>query len=239
VSGEALARLYSAPPEEFVAERARLVRRLREQGRNEDAAEVAARRKPSLPVFAANRLARERAREIRVLLAAADRLRKAHGRGGPDVVREAQSRLGESLRALVAAAEEVLGRPLSDAHEQRLATTLREAALDETAAGLLRNGVLPEEMEASGFERLAGLAPAPSPRREPPRAEREPARRTRGEVRRAERLHTLEDELAHARKALREAERAFARVERELRRARERVERLESRLEGARARTEV
>ncbi|HXG76179.1 MAG TPA: hypothetical protein VNJ53_06385, partial [Gaiellaceae bacterium] len=159
--------LFAADREEFVSRRADLVRELRGAGRREDAEALAALRKPSLPVFAANRLARRRPQEVAALLRAAQRLVAAHEERKPETLHAAHAELRERVRALVSLAEEASGQALSVALEQRLATTLRQAALDPQAAELLQRGVLQHELEPAGFERLAGLR-LPEPAR--PRA---------------------------------------------------------------------
>ena len=50
-------RLLAVKPEEFVEERARIARRLRDEGRAEDARAVAGTKKPPLVVLAVNRAA--------------------------------------------------------------------------------------------------------------------------------------------------------------------------------------
>ena len=52
--------LFGVAPDDFVEERKRIVRSLRDDGRREEADAVAAMRKPAPVVLAANRAARER-----------------------------------------------------------------------------------------------------------------------------------------------------------------------------------
>ena len=77
----ALEQLYAVEPEQFVAERGRLERSLRGEGRTEEAEELAKLRKPPLPVYAANRLARDRPDDIAKLISTGERLAAAQGRG--------------------------------------------------------------------------------------------------------------------------------------------------------------
>ena len=53
-------RLLAAAPDRFVAERKALAKKLRDEGRGEEAAAVEALRKPSAVVLAVNRSARDR-----------------------------------------------------------------------------------------------------------------------------------------------------------------------------------
>src|SRR5262245_31989455 len=115
---EALEQLYAAEPEEFVAERKRLERELKDAGDTEAAADVAGRKKPTLPVFAANRLARRRAADVGKLIDAAGRIAKATESSNREAVRNAQADFAERLRDLVHGAEEAAGRALSEPAEQ-------------------------------------------------------------------------------------------------------------------------
>lgn len=228
---DALEHLYAVEPEDFVAERKRLERELRDQGRTDEAVEVAGRRKPTLPVFAANRLALRRRAEVGKLLDTAERLAEAHESGNREALRDAQVELNERIRSLVNDAEDAAGRPLSEAAEQRLATLLRAAAVDAEVAPLLRRGVLAEELEPAGFDALAGLSLAAPPRREA--SPRETARARRDAERQAK-VERIERDLADARRALRDAEDELTAAERQAERARRRVAGLEDELGGTR-----
>ena len=71
--------LFSVPAADFIDERKRLARDLREEGRKEDAAVVVALRKPAPVVLAANRAARSRPKVARAAAAAAARMTKRVG----------------------------------------------------------------------------------------------------------------------------------------------------------------
>ena len=230
----AFERLYGVEPDEFVAERKRLERELREQGRTDDAAAVAARRKPTLPVFAANRLARARPDDVEALIAAASRIASAHESGEPEQVREAQAELTRRVRVLVGAAGQATGQPLSGDAEQRLATLLRAAAVDPGTAPLLRRGVIAEELQPSGFDALSGLSLA-APAGGAKRAEPSGTRTSSQAAKRREKVEQLEGELADAREALRRAEKALGAARQEAERAAKRVADLERRLARAEA----
>ena len=70
--------LFGLAPEEFVAARDGLARRLKREGDAETAARVKALRRPTLSAWAVNQLARARGRELEPLLDAGERLRSAH-----------------------------------------------------------------------------------------------------------------------------------------------------------------
>ena len=230
-----LEQLYGSELESFTAERDAIVRDLRSQGRNDEANEIAALRKPPLPAHIANRLARERPRELRSLLDAAEKLSKAHSKGSLQTLRDAQTELHEALRTLVAAAPDVAGKPVSASVEQRLVSTLRAAAADPDAAAELRRGVLADELDPAGFDALAGLPAAPRRKRaEKKPKERAASRPTRADEVRRKRVERLEHELSQASDELRTAERELAALERSVERAQRRVADLEKRLESAR-----
>jgi hypothetical protein len=224
VDSDTLGQLYSVEPDEFVAERKRLERSLRDEGRAEEAAEVAKLRKPPQPVFLANRLARQQPDLVAQLVTDGEQLAAAHEAGDPEQLRTAQRDLAGRIDALVRAAP----GDQSDATEQRLAVLLRAAASNPATATLLRRGVLSDEIEPTAFDALAGLTLSPPktrPKREPkpqPARERKPGR-----------AKELEGKLAQARKELREAERVLRKAEGDRERATRRVAQLAKQLEGA------
>jgi hypothetical protein len=69
--------LFGLAPEEFVAARDELARRLKREGDAEAAARVKALRRPPVSAWAVNRLAREQGPALAPLLAAGERLRAA------------------------------------------------------------------------------------------------------------------------------------------------------------------
>ena len=95
-----LAELYSAPLDEFVARRTALAKQLKAEGRADEAAEVTATRKPTVPVWAVNQLARRNKPAVEGLLDASEELRTAIGKGDRGRFAEAQERQGDALRKL-------------------------------------------------------------------------------------------------------------------------------------------
>src|SRR5437763_7463382 len=105
--------LYGLALDEFVRRRDALAKRLRADGRREEAAEVAALRKPSVAAWAANQAIRSQPKAARELWAAGDALLAAHeailaGKGSGDALREASARHRAALRELLAAAAGLL-----------------------------------------------------------------------------------------------------------------------------------
>jgi hypothetical protein len=211
VTEEILEQLYAAEPAQFVSERKRLERELREAGLGDEADELAARTKPTAPVFAANRLARTDGKDVADLIASGERLTKAHESGEAAALRKEQTELAKRVAGLVRKAQ------LSDAMEQRLAVLLRTAATDLGSAELMRRGILSEELEPLAFGALAGLALAPPKARPKPESRPQPPKgdRAREEKRRA-RMRELEKQLAEAQRELDRAERSVAQLTKRL-----------------------
>ena len=240
--------LYAGPPEEFVARRDELVRSLRKEGDREAADEVKALRKPTVPAWAVNQLARRERMRLRSLLTAGERLRGAHEellRGGPpEAVQRAREDERKAIAELAGAAATLLeqgGNPASEATLDRVRDTLHAAAVDEEVGRRVREGRLEKEAEATGFG-FEGLPSAPAAKRA---AGKGPAKETKRERERKEaareKQRAAEERLRDARTALKEAERAAESQARELRRVEEAVrsrradvERAERELERAR-----
>ncbi|HEX3212038.1 MAG TPA: hypothetical protein VH016_05685 [Actinomycetota bacterium] len=154
--------LFGLPPEEFVAARDDLARRLRREGEPEAAKQVKALRRPPLSAWAVNQLAR-RPQGLGELLAAGERLRAAHqaalaGEGAAEL-RAAAKAERENVAALVVAALELLGEaghPTTDATRDRVAATLHAAAASPEAAELVGGGRLTADLDPSGFGADAG-----------------------------------------------------------------------------------
>ena len=179
--------LFGLAPEEFVAARDDLARRLKREGDAEAAARVKALRRPPLSAWAVNRLAREQGPALAPLLAAGERLRAATqaalaGEGAAEL-RAAAKAEREAVAGLVRAALELLreaGHPATDATRDRVAATLHAAAASPEAAELVRHGRLTADLDPSGFgatpDAAFGDEPAPAART----AGRRPGRRGAG-----------------------------------------------------------
>src|SRR5579875_1721966 len=129
--------LYGAPRERFIAERTAWVKALRADGRREEAARVAALRKPSVAASTVNHLVRAQPGRLAALLDAGDALRSAQdrvlsGEGTADELRDAVERERAAVDALLSAAAE---QGMSGAASDRVAGTLHAAALDPDARG--------------------------------------------------------------------------------------------------------
>jgi methyl-accepting chemotaxis protein len=201
---------------------------------------VQALRKPSVPAWAVNQLARRHPRELAALAAAGERLTRAQqdvlgggdrsefDRAGADQ-REAVTLLMELARELLAEA----GNAASDQTLERVASTLRAASMDPPARAAMLAGVLEEEVAPGGFEQIAGLSASGAAS----------ARSARGATRRQEEASRRREELAEARQALKDARAAERELtaaareaEDEARKARTAAERVEREAEKALAR---
>ena len=174
---EDIDRLYGLPLDEFTGARDELARRVRREGDGERAAEIKQLRKPSLPAWVVNQLARQRELDVQRLVKAGEQLAGAQVEAiraqSGDAFLDARRDEQHALEALAARAREILadaGR--GSAALDRVLATLRAGSLTEDGRALLGSGRLTEELEPPGFEALAGLdiqtaAPRPRPARKP------------------------------------------------------------------------
>jgi hypothetical protein len=151
--------LYGLPLDRFVAERQALAKKLRGEGNKDEAARVAALRKPSVAAWTVNQLARTQGPSIAALFDAGDELQRAQsdllaGRSAASALRDAGRREREAVEELTEVARGLLS---SDGHEPTQATldrvgeTLRAAALSEEARGEVARGCLARELRQVGF----------------------------------------------------------------------------------------
>jgi hypothetical protein len=230
---EAVDRLYGVDPDEFVAERSRLVKEVRGAGDRETADAVAKLRKPNVAAWALNRLARDSRRDVDLLLDAGHRLRQAQAgvlRGAErEEFERARNTEADALRRLLRRAEELLRSERGGASASVLGQveeSLRAAAVSEEGRELLARGRFSEPVKAGGFDLLAGLAPE-TPVRRPPRedkrARQAALREARARLREAEQAERAaekereraEAELAAARAAREAAEQAVEEAQRQ------------------------
>jgi hypothetical protein len=222
--------LYALEPSEFVPERDRLARELRDEGRREEAEQIKSLRKPTVSAATINQLARRERREVDLLLDAGHRLRDAQKRllAGEDpgsldearrIEREALGKLRRAARTILAESGRESGTTLD-----RIMATLQAAAISDEGRELLALGRLTGDLEATGFDLLAPMAkgapkrkrPAPRPK---PKPKPDPKR------------------LAQARAKVREAEQALRAAERDADKARRELERAEKDLRAAERKT--
>jgi hypothetical protein len=173
--------LYGLPLDRFIPERTALARDLRSRKERDDAAAVAALRKPSVAAWAVNQLMRSQGSAVADLFAAGDALRGAQadllaGRGDGRTLRAAGERERAAVDTLVDAARGLLtteGHELSPAVVERVADTLHAAALDEDAREQVRAGRLARELRHVGLGLGEASPGAPAPPRPPAPKQRE------------------------------------------------------------------
>jgi len=162
-----LDQLFETTPEEFVATRNGLVAKLNALGEHQVASELKALGRPTVPVWAINRLARREPDNVAALLDAANQLRSTQARAlrsrtSADQLRAAAQAEREAVRTLLRSAQEVLreaNRPDTPGLLGRVESTLHAHAVGSPAdRELLRRGRLSREAQALGF---AGLLSSP------------------------------------------------------------------------------
>lgn len=226
--------LYRVRPEEFVAARDALARRLREEGRKDEAAGVKKRRRPTVVAWAVNQLPVIAGAELDRLLDESNLLREAQQEaltGNAKDLRRATDERRRTIDALAdRAATRLVESGVSDArHEHEISVTLDAASLDIHAADNLRAGRLERELERSGFVFPSDWSPPAD--EDGTRAEEE-AQREREERRaRAERdVRRARDRLDAAQEEVDRLSRRLTRAEKERDDAEEAVREAEDRL---------
>jgi hypothetical protein len=226
--------LYALPPAEFTAQRNDLARRLKEAGRSDAADTVKQLRKPTVPVWAVNQLARRNPDELEALIESGEQLRAAQkaalGGGESEQLRAATGAQRDALQTLTHRAHEVLeeqGQSTAASVMERIASTLRAAALDPDSAELVQAGRLSEELDPAGFDAFAGM-PLPA-RKAPKKSKATPA----ADRRREERLRALREKAREAEKEAEAAEAEAKRAEDVAKRARAKADRAQAQLESA------
>jgi hypothetical protein len=235
--------LYGLAPSEFTEARNDLARRLKEAGQTEAAAKVKGLRKPTVPIWIVNQLARRHPEDVEALLEAGRLLRSAQettlAGGDPQELRSATAAERGALRTLTQRAQKVLaaeGHGSGAAALERVASTLRGAAVDPGRGELLARGRLNEELDSAGFDALAGMPVRAQPSRSRPNAKPAPPAvdpRLQNRIRKLrERVKQLEDSAA-------EAGRAADSAQAEAEGARKKAERARAAVEDARAKLEA
>lgn len=244
---EAIDALYAGEPDEFVAERNRLARGLRQAKRRDEARQVSALRRPSVTASALNQAARNSPDAVDALVAAGDRLRQAQqamlGAGAdPRALRQARAERRTVIAGLLKATIKVL-RNRSDAdhdgRRQEIEATLEAVSIDPEIEGLARRGRLTTAAQRpTGFGDLIEGGPTDGEREATAVApaltvdELADRRKAASHQKRAR----DEEAASHLDNAASEAESAAAAQRAAATAAKDDVVRIEAELEGARAR---
>ena len=228
-------RLYELPLEEFTSARNALAKETGDPA-------VKQLKKPTVPAWAVNQLARRREVDVRRLLRAGEKLEEAQKealRGGSQSAFErARSDERDAVKLLRAAAADVLregGHPASDQSLERITQTLHAGAATEEGRAALRAGRLTDDIEPQGFEAFAAMAgQIPPPQRADKKEETE-RRPSAAEQRRADKAR---EEAAAARADADDANARLAAAERELVKLRREAERATEKAERAEAKAQ-
>jgi hypothetical protein len=224
-------RLYGLPLDDFTRERNELAKRLGAAGEREAAETARKLKKPNLPAWTINQLARRHRKEVRRLLEAGERLRESHerllARGERGGVSKAATKERELVRGLVERAEPLLseaGSP-SATNLERVRHTLHAAALDEEVRRELEVGRVLSDREPVG---LGPFEAARAGEQQGPSTGDKRERRTAAQNR----------ELRQARKRSEQAEKRLRSAERSLERARAEAEEAHRALRSSEQQTE-
>lgn len=165
--------LFSADPNEFVATRDHLVRELRAEGDKTRANEVKQLRRPPVPVWALNQIARADPASIRTLVGTAATARQVQvevmNGADPSALRHALAERRDAIEHVIASATAIIeesGRSVAT-YERELADTLNAIVTDDEVAEQLQAGRLvntPRRDDAD-VDIFAGLPEPTGPRR--------------------------------------------------------------------------
>ncbi len=204
--------LFKLPLGEFTPARNALAARLKKAGRQDEASEVKALPKPSVPAWVVNQLYWQHRKAFDRLIEAGDRFRKA---GGMREHLEARRNAQAALEPMATAVLHDAGYGDTRIMLRRVATTLEALSAYGSTPDAPRAGRLTAELAPPGFEVLAGvMSPSGATRREvktPPASTRSPGTKpaqkpAHGKDAREEQRRRL---AAAAKADVREAERAL------------------------------
>ncbi|MEX0873963.1 MAG: hypothetical protein WD646_04510 [Actinomycetota bacterium] len=164
----ALDQLYAAGLDEFTATRNALAFELASAGDARASTQIKALKKPNLAAWALNQLARNHPAELEELVAATDRVRRAHRRalsgGKATDLREAT----DERNRVVSRLTKLAGFVLTDAGHAAATATLAAVsdsfvaiASDEVGAELLKKGRLSRELRPGAIVDVGGLTLVP------------------------------------------------------------------------------
>lgn len=228
-------RLYGLPLDEFIGERAALVKRLRAEKRRDEATAAAKLTKPSAAAWAANQVLRSQATDAKELFASGRAVERAQrdlvaGKGDRGALDEAGARHRKALERLGDAARGLLdtnGKGLSQTTLERVRETLNAVSLDPELRGEGEAARLVKERSYAGLG--LGAMPSGTPVARPAKTPKDakPAKKSKDAAK------AKAAAKAQA-KAEREAKAAAKRREREIAKAQAQVEKAERALKQAR-----
>jgi len=159
---EAAEELYARSPDEFTAARNAAAKQARSQGDRELAARITALRRPTLPAWAVNQMARRCRGDIEPLLDLGRTLRESSTGLSGDELRQLTRQRHQLVQSLVQQARDLAvsdGRRLSEDAVQGVRQTFEATLSDADSADAVAAGRLSDALEVSGF----GFAGFPDP----------------------------------------------------------------------------
>jgi hypothetical protein len=235
--------LFTTPPAEFVAARNALAKSLKAAGQKEEAAAVAALRRPSAPDWALNTVALRDPDVVADAVAAAEELRAVQAAALGDAgaaadLREAMATTRQAAGALRKAAEDVLRQAGRTSDVSALTSRLNETMVHPGLLAQLEAG----RLGTAAVDALDPFSGAPAPTTTASARAARPAKkaaRTKAAVKAPERARAPERAKAPAperidERAERQARRAAEALERRRAQARDRLDQAEAALADAR-----
>lgn len=237
--------MFGVDPAEFVSARDELARRLKADGKREEAAFVKALRRPPVPIWALNRVARDNGGAIDALLAAAADAREAQaalleGDVDREALREALAQRRTAMHDVVHRASDVIersGRPAA-AQQRQVESVLNTVVASGDLSELLRKGELVDVADEQDDDDLASLLGASvarsSTNKTRPVANLSDARAAKQAAAARKEVERRAAEAIAAAEVLDKARQSVADADRELGEARETLRRAEAKTEAAR-----
>jgi DNA repair exonuclease SbcCD ATPase subunit len=246
--------LFKLPLAEFIGARDALVKRLKQNGRSDDAALVKALSKPPVSAWTVNQLYWHHRDSFEELLAAGQRFHKAQTSGLAGKVADMRGSL-EARRKALAELSDLAASLLSEAGHspapdtiRRITTTLEAISAYASAADGPTLGRLSQDVDPPGFESLAAFMPGAGGLKSPALksvATKAPTAREIEKTRQA-RIAAAKSSLQAAKKALSNAraraqsfEAAQKKASAEVKQAEKQVRDAEERLKNARLASEA
>jgi hypothetical protein len=231
-TADELSELFNVSLAEFTRARNDLARRLVDEGREDEAAQVKTLKKPSISAWATNQLARKKPDQVGLLVETQRRLQESVD---AQTMRDASSARRKLVAALLVGARDILteaGHPASSTTLAKIEQSLFSATSDEELE-MLQQGRLTGDLVSPGFDAIEGFEMLAS---EPPKSDVRARKRaeelaqvaTAAERAAAEaraEAERLMDEANNVRKAAERAERAAERAEKDAEKARAKADR--------------
>lgn len=221
-----IGRIFSVRPADFVGERSAIVKKLKAEGRRDDAAAVEKLPRPTLSVWAVNQIARQEQALVRRLAEATAGLQGGN-RGGSSSYADVLGEHRDALKALRLKAEEILSasgfRPAPDLLT-RVVHDLRAGISSPESRPLIESGRLVRDVPDDGAVNPFAAAPDDHATRGAARVREEARARDEARAFQRRRIENLRERVATARAARERDEREVEAAGRTLEAAGRRLE---------------